>query len=149
MIECQDKNIFTSKKNFKSLIEFANNFNLKLHHAKTDESNIYELDKIPELFCNAGYKGTTDFSIIKKNVLKKKTTRQAILEQAHNIRDKMKKFIVSHDLVTFTQIKNNFDKQNISTTALNNLFRQARKELGEKGVVVTKIKNGYYKVSQI
>lgn len=147
MIECKDKNIFTSKKNYKSLIEFANNFDLKLHHAKTDPLNICELEKIPELFCSAGYKGPSDYLIIKKNIIKKKTSRQTILEQAQAIRDKMKKFVTSHDFVTFNQIKNNFDKYNISTTALNNLFRQVRKELDEKGVKVTKIKNGYYKVN--
>lgn len=147
MIECQDKNIFTSKKNLKALIEFANHFKLKLHHAKTDESNICDLEKIPELFCNASYQSPTDYIIIKKNVLRRKSTRQNILEQADSARQKIKKFILKHETVSFKQLQTTFDNQNISTTALNNLFRQVRKELEASGIKISKIKNGYYKIS--
>lgn len=147
MIECKDKIIFTSKKNYKALIEFANNFNLKLHHARTDEKNICELDKIPELYCNASYTGPADYTIVKANVLKKKNSRKDILQQANNIRNHIKKYVLKHDIVSFNQLENAFAKQNISTTALSNLFRQVRKELEESGIKICKIKNGYYKIN--
>lgn len=147
MIECKDKVIFTSKKNYKALIEFANNFNLKLHHARTDEQNIFDLEKIPELFCNASYTGPKEYTIVKSNVLRKKNSRQDILKQASNIREHIKKYIIKHDIVTFSQLQTAFENQNISTTALNNLFRQVRKELEESGLKICKIKNGYYKIN--
>jgi uncharacterized protein YukE len=148
LIECQDKCIFTSKKNTKLLIEFVKNFNLKIHYAKTDESNIVSVDKIPEIFCNQNPQIKPEYEIVKKNILNKSQSRQNILQTASDIRSKIEKIIMKQEKISFSELQNKFEKYNLSTSTLNNLFRQVRNNLQNTGVKVIKIKNGYYQVEK-
>jgi len=126
MIECDNnKLIFTNKKNLAYILEFAKNFNLKLHYAKTDSTNIVGLEKVAKYFCDQTYKSP------------------------HQIRDKMAAFIAKRGTVTFQEIQKKFEKENISTSALSNHFTQVRHDLGQKGVHVKKIKNGFYEVQTV
>lgn len=148
MIECKDKNIFTNKKNLPLLVEFANHFDCKLHLAKTEAQNIVALEKIPEIFCNQYDKNIYNFEIIKKNVSKKKQSRQNILQTAQIVKEKLESFILSKKVVSFLAIQEKFNKYNLSTSALNNLFRKTRENLAKSGVHVLKIKNGYYEIKK-
>lgn len=148
LIECQDKCIFTSKKNIKLLIEFVKNFDLKIHYAKTEESNIVSIDQIPEIFCNQNPQIKPEYEIVKKNILNKSQSRQNILQTASDIRNKIEKIIMKQKKISFAELQNKFEKYNLSTSTLNNLFRQVRNKLQNTGVSVIKIKNGYYKVEK-
>jgi hemerythrin-like domain-containing protein len=148
MIECKDKNIFTSKKNLSVLIEFVNHFNLKIHHVKTEDAHISSLEKIPEIFCNQNHKFNNDFILIQKDVLNKHQTRKKILQNASAIKEKIHKHILKKNNVTFSELQKMFEKHNLSVSTLNNLFRQVRAELTESGINVCKIKNGSYTISK-
>lgn len=147
MIEC-DKNklIFTNKKNLACILEFAKNFNLRLHYAKTDSNNVVELEKVAKLFCDQTYQSPIEYKIIKKNIGSKRDTRKIITSKAHQIRDKMETFISKKTTVTFQEIQKKFEKENISISALSNHFTQVRHALNQKGIQVKKIKNGFYEV---
>jgi hypothetical protein len=147
MIECkEDKKIFTNKKNLNYLIEFARNFDLKLHYAKTESSNIVDLDRVAKHFCDQNYKSPETYKIIKSNILLKKDTRKNITDKAHQIRDKMESFIIKKNKITFQDIQKRFEKENISVSALSNHFTQVRQHLASKGINVIKIKNGLYEI---
>jgi hypothetical protein len=150
MIECDNNRlIFTNKKNLNYILEFAKNFNLKLHYAKTDSTNIVGLEKVAKYFCDQTYKSPEQYKIIKKNIGSKRDTRKIITSKAHQIRDKMAAFIAKKGTVTFQEIQKKFEKENISTSALSNHFTQVRHDLGQKGVHVKKIKNGFYEVQTV
>lgn len=146
MIECKDKNIFTSKKNLNVLTEFANHFDLKLHHVKIEEAHVTPLEKIPEIFCNQNHKSNPDFIFIQKNVLLKKQTRNKILKNASDIKEKIQKYILNNNKVTFSELQKIFDQYNLSVSTLNNLFRQVRTKLIKSGVNILKVKNGLYTI---
>lgn len=148
LIECKDKCIFTSKKNIKLLIEFVKNFNLKIHYAKTEDINIVPIEQIPEVFCDQTTKDKPEYEIIKKNVLSKKESRKNILQNASAIREKMEKLIIKQKEISFAELQEKFEKYNLSTSTLNNLFRQVRRNLTDSGILVTKIKNGFYQIDK-
>lgn len=148
MIECKDKNIFTSKKNLPLLTEFANHFDIKLHLAKTNSQNIVSLEKIPEIFCNQYDKTNCEFEIIKKNVINQRLSREAILRNAQLIKQKMEEFVLSKNIITFSTIQEKFNKYNLSDSALNNIFRKVREDLAKSGITVLKIKNGHYEIKR-
>jgi uncharacterized protein YukE len=116
--------------------------------AKTEAQNIVALEKIPEIFCNQYDKNIYNFEIIKKNVSKKKQSRQNILQTAQIVKEKLESFILSKKVVSFLAIQEKFNKYNLSTSALNNLFRKTRENLAKSGVHVLKIKNGYYEIKK-
>ncbi len=150
MIECDNsKKIFTNKKNLNYIIEFAKNFNLKLHYAKTDSANIVGLEKVAKFFCDQTYQSPEDFKLIKKNINQKKETRRVITNKARQIKDKMAKFILKTKKITFKQIQRKFENENISVSALCNHFTAVRHELSLKGIKVNKIKNGFYEVQTL
>lgn len=147
MIDCgNNKFIFTQKKNLNYIAEFANKFNLKIHYAKVSSEFIVGLDEVANKFCDQGYFGTDKFKIIQKNVLGKKETRTMITEKAQKIRKQMIDFILKQKKVTFKQIQDKFQKENISISALCNHFSQVRRELASKGIHIIKIKNGLYSI---
>jgi hypothetical protein len=148
MIECKDKNIFTSKKNLSLLNEFANHFDIKLHFAKTDSQNIVSLEKIPEIFCNQYDKTNYEFEIVKKNVINQRLSRQNILRNAQLVKEKMEEFVLSKNSIAFSTIQEKFNKYNLSDSALNNLFRKVREHLSKSGITVLKIKNGHYEIKK-
>ncbi len=147
MIECENnRNIFTNKKNLNLLVEFAKHFDLKLHYAKTDASNIVGLEKVAKLYCDQTYQSTQDFKIIKENIIGTKNNRFTITNKAKKIREKISKIILKHKKITFKQIQDKFESEDISTSALCNHFTHVRHELATQGIVVKKIKNGVYEV---
>lgn len=147
MLECQDnKIIFTHKKNLNYIIEFAKNFNIKVHYAKTDLGSITNLDNIAKVFCDQNYKSPSEYNIIKKNVLKNPENRKVVTNKAHVIRAKIKDLILANKKITFKQIQEAFNKENISISSLSNHFKHVRTELSLKGMRITKIKNGIYNI---
>lgn len=147
MLECKDKVIFTSKKHTNVLTEFVKEFDLKAHYAKTEEENIIPIEKIPEIFCSQQAAETKEYSIVKENILTTKKTRKKILETAANIKEEMEKYILKNKIIKFSELQKKFENKNLSVSALNNLFRQTRKNISEKGFEIEKIKNGLYKIS--
>jgi hypothetical protein len=146
MIEINSKIFFTNKKNLNYLMEFSNKFKAKINYAKTNAENILSLEQLAKKFCDQSYKSPENYQLIQKNVLKNKTTRSAITSKAASIRNKMMEFILKNKVVTFKQIQKQFEKENISTSALCNHFTFVRHELAAKGIVIKKIKNGLYSI---
>jgi len=147
MIECDsERKIFTNKKNLTYVIEFAKNFNLKLHYAKTDSRNIVSLEKLAKLFCDQSYQTPEQYKIIKQNINATKETRKNVTDKAKQIREKISNLIVKKKRITFKEIQEKFEKENISVSALSNHFAHVRHDLSRKGIVVAKIKNGIYEV---
>jgi hypothetical protein len=147
MIECDnDRKIFTNKKNLSYVIEFAKNFDLKLHYAKTDSRNIVSLEKLAKIYCDQTYISPEQFKIIKPNINCKKETRKVITDKAKQIRAKISSILIKKRKITFKQIQDKFEKENISVSALSNHFAHVRHELNSKGINVVKIKNGIYEV---
>ncbi len=147
MIECENnKYIFTNKKNISYISEFANNFKLKLHYAKTNTQNIVGMEKVAKLFCDQTYVSPSDFVIVQKNIGSNTDNRLAITTKAKQIRQKIIKILLKHKIVTFKQIIKKFETENISVSALSNHFTHVRHELIAKGVKIVKVKNGIYEV---
>lgn len=147
MIECENnKNIFTNKKNLVYIVEFAKNFKLKIHYAKTEKQNIVSLERVAKCYCDQTYQSPTEYKIIKKDILLCKEDRNSITTKAKNIRTKIANLIIKNKKITFKQIQSKFEKENISISALSNHFTYVRQELATQGIHVVKIKNGIYEV---
>lgn len=147
LIECDNnKKIFTHKKNLNYILEFVNKFKLKLHYAKTEQKNVVYLEDIARIYCDQNYKTPEDYEIIRKNILKNPDRRISITNKAKEIRESIKKSILKNGSITFKEIQEKFEKENISISSLCNHFKQVRTELAQSGVKVEKIKNGVYKI---
>jgi len=147
MIECENKkNIFTHKKNFAYLIEFAKNFDLRLHYAKADSEFIITLENVATCYCDQNYESTSDYQIVQKDILNSKENRSSITSKAKKIRQNIKKLILKYKKITFKQIQQKFVDENISVSALSNHFAHVRHELDSQGIKIVKIKNGIYEI---
>ena len=147
MIECENKKpIFTHKKNFAYLIEFAKNFDLRLHYAKTDSEFIISLENVAVCYCDQNYESTSEYQIVQKDILNCKEDRTSITSKAKKIRQNIKKLILKSKKITFKQIQQKFNDENISVSALSNHFAHVRHELANQGIQIVKIKNGIYEI---
>ena len=147
MIECENKKpIFTHKKNFAYLIEFAKNFDLRLHYAKTDSEFIISLENVAVCYCDQNYESTSEYQIVQKDILNCKEDRTSITSKAKKIRQNIKKLILKSKKITFKQIQQKFNDENISVSALSNNFAHVRHELANQGIQIVKIKNGIYEI---
>jgi hypothetical protein len=150
MIDCgNNKYMFTNKKNLQFLIEFANKFTLKIHYAKTAQENIVSMEKVAKYFCDQNYISPVEYKIIKKDVCLKNDSRQNITKKAKQIREKIFKILLKKKKITFKQIQERFESENISTSALSNHFTHVRHQLSVKGYKVIKIKNGVYELQSV
>ena len=147
LIECDNnKKIFTHKKNLNYILEFVNKFKLKIHYAKTEQQNIVYLEDIARVYCDQSYQSPEEYQIIRKNILKNPDKRISITTKAREIREQIKTSILKKGSITFKEIQEKFEKENISISSLCNHFKQVRTELAQNGVKVEKIKNGVYKI---
>jgi hypothetical protein len=150
MIDCgNNKYMFTNKKNLQFLVEFANKFTLKIHYAKTAQENIISMEKVAKSFCDQNYVSPTDYKIIKKNVCLKNDSRENITKKAKQIREKIFNLLLKKKKITFKQIQEKFESENISTSALSNHFTHVRHQLSIKGYKILKIKNGVYELQPV
>jgi hypothetical protein len=152
LIETKDKRkFFTHEKNFPQLIEFSKTFNAEISTVKLTEGPILELEELAPAICNPDYKkNDVKYTIVKTSTPVPKIKKRSRIEILQ-IADKVKKYLneqfKNRNEVSLKELKNKFQKCELTDTALCNHIRRVKSDLEKEGFKFLKLGAGKYKVN--
>lgn len=152
LIETKDKRkFFTHEKNFVQLIEFSKTFNAEISTVKLENGPILELEELAPAICNPHYKkNDVPYTIVendKSTNISKKRSRNEILQIAEKVKNYLNEQFRSRNTVSLKELKNKFQKCELTDTALCNHMRRVKSELEKEGFKFLKLGAGKYKVN--
>lgn len=148
MIKTKDnRKFFTHEKYFPQLIEFSKTFDAEISIVKIKDDNVLDLNDLVPAICNANYKNTTDYELVKTKIAQLSNIvpdRPVNTNRSTEIRNYIEQQFYSGGIVSFKHIFDKFEKYNLDKSTLSNHIAKVKKELIKQGRVVERVKKGEY-----
>jgi len=151
MIQLKNKKIFfTHMKNLPTLVEFAKTFNATIAVVNVD-ADVLELEDLAVAFCNPNFKSSDEpYDVIQTlypSTTKTGRTRSQILQDAKNIKQKIRDLFLAEKAITLKKIKLQFEKSKLTDACLSTHFSNVRKQLSQEGYSIVKFGLGHYGIN--
>lgn len=145
MVKTKDKRkLFTFQKNLPMLVEFAKMFNAELAIVHSETAEVLDLNKLVPALCDSTYNADHKFEVVQPVLPKENRQREALLMNASQIREYIKKKLLSGKSVSLKDLKTKFGKMGLTDSCLSNHFSQIRKDLEAAGQPLLKTGAGKY-----
>lgn len=145
LIKTKDnKKFLTHEKNLQSLIEFSKVFLAEIYLAKYEEGKILELKTLAQSICKQDYQSEVQVSKLKKLFPKNKKSRKTILNNAQKIQTFIEEQLMNGKPLSLKNLKNKYNKLEITDACLCNHFANVRKKLSNNGHEFRKVGAGTY-----
>ena len=144
-----NRKFLTHEKNLQSLIEYAKTFKSEISLVEVDKSTkILELKGLTVALCDPNYSGDPEYKQLKSIYPNNKRGRKSILTEAKSIREFIRKKFLSGKAVSLKEIKDKYEKYELTDACLCNHISSARKQLEKEGYSFEKIAAGKYVCKQ-
>lgn len=139
--------VFTPKKNYPYLIQFARRLKANLMEVKVKKANVLELKEVCEAIRNGTDQGEIEFEVTKDitpPLLLEKTTSKTKKESRIIIKKTIAKLLLTGKPVSSHELYLKFDNLKISKQSILRYFKNVREDMSNEGLEIIKIKNGEY-----
>lgn len=144
MLTIDKRKFFTHKNNLPKLVEFAKTCHAEISMVKSNNIKVLELPELAKSICDHGIqKELPQYEVVVPQM--KMNRRQKVLHHANIIHDYVKDNFIAGNIVSLSNLENEFKGFGLSKAALCNHITKVRKELADNGYSVTKVKRGAYR----
>jgi len=145
MLELPDRrHLFTDRRNYKQLIEFARTSGSGLSLVEITEGEVLSLSNLALAICDSRKSETADFQVLEVKIPRLKRTRKKLLSIAKEIRGCIKQQFLDNKTIEINKLVKKFEKHNLSAACLSNHLRLVKEELEEEGRLVLRKGRGKY-----